>query len=68
MVSNKYMKKFLLSIFDVYEVYIKLMDFFDWYFFCKISWYYFNYKKFKKLIIFLNIGVLLINLKIVKDL
>lgn len=58
MVSNKYMKKFLLSIFDVYEVNIKVMDFFDWYFFCKILWYYFNYKKFNKLIIFLNIGVL----------
>lgn len=42
------------------------MDFSDWYLLCKISWYYLNYKKFKKSITFLNIGALLINLKIAK--
>lgn len=61
MVSNKYMKKPLLSTSDAYEVNTKLMDFSDWYLLCKISWYYLNYKKFKKSITFLNIGALLIN-------
>lgn len=68
MVSNKYMKKPLLSTSDAYEVHTKLVDFSDWYLLCEISWYYLNYKKFKKSITFLNIGALLINLKIAKDL
>lgn len=68
MVSNKYMKKPLLSTSDAYEVHTKLMDFSDWYLLCKISWYYLNNKKFKKSITFLNIGALLIIIKIAKNL
>lgn len=49
MVSNKYMKKPLLSTSDAYEVHTKLMDFSDWYLLCKILWYHLNYKKFKKI-------------------
>lgn len=48
MVSNKYMKKPLLSTSDAYEVQTKLMDFSDWYLLGKILWYHLNYKKFKK--------------------